>query len=146
MELPPEPNYKPNLQSDHDYIALSLRHLNSNTCQQELINKECVVCGFVQNQWDYYQLPCLHYAHTRCMRHWIYAKQALECPWCQNLTPQKKYCDQCKNWGDHMTYTESCPIMQQFLITDCMEIIDNMLYSTKPTKKKSKVRNNKKRP
>lgn len=144
MELPPEPNCQPAFQSNHDLIAMSLRHVDSKTCQQELIDKECVVCGFIQNEWDYYQLPCLHYAHTRCMRHWIFTKQALECPWCQNLTPQTQYCKECKKWDNHRAYTEECPIMQQFMMEDFMEL-DDMLYSICQSKKKSRSRNKKKK-
>jgi hypothetical protein len=60
MELPPEP---PGLDSlDHLFYESQLRHVSAKDDQRELRDKECVVCGLVQNQWDYYQLPCLHYA------------------------------------------------------------------------------------
>ena len=70
------------------------------------------------------------------MRHWIFAKQALECPWCQNLTPQTQYCRECQKWGDHTEATEQCPIMQESVITDHMEILSYISRSR--TKKKSR--------
>ncbi len=96
-------------------IEKQLRSVSSQTCQKELVDKECVVCGFIQTQWNHYQLPCLHYAHTRCMRQWIATKKALSCPWCQDSTPKTKYCEQCKQWTDHAECDEKCPHMAQFL-------------------------------
>jgi hypothetical protein len=80
------------------------------------------------------------------MRHWIFTKQALECPWCQNLTPQTQYCSECKKWDNHIAATEDCPLMQQELIFDYLnneELLDEILYSISRTKKKSKQQNNK---
>ena len=114
MELPAEPECNYDFKSCHDEIAQTLRHLNSETCKLELSDKECVVCGFKQSEWDHYQLPCLHYAHTRCMRHWIFIKQFLQCPWCQDSTPKTKYCSKCKKWSDHMDYADNCPRIDSY--------------------------------
>lgn len=90
-------------------IEMTLRHLYPRLNGSELVNKECVVCGLIQSEWDHYQLPCQHYAHTRCLRHWLYAKKHLECPWCQTLTPHKQYCTQCQSWGNHIESDTKCP-------------------------------------
>lgn len=118
MELPPEPKCPSHFKSCHDLLAFSLRYIGSNTNQQELLNKECVVCGLIENTWDHYQLPCQHYAHTRCMRHWLFTKQVVKCPWCQDSTPQTKYCRECQKWTDHLYLTEGCPIFKKFLIEE----------------------------
>ena len=55
MELSPEPKCPPGFKSCHDLLAFSLRYLNSQINQQELQNKECVVCGLIETKWDYYQ-------------------------------------------------------------------------------------------
>ncbi len=94
---------------------MQLRHINREKYGHEIIDRECVVCGLIQNEWDYYQLHCLHYAHTRCIRHWIVAKNKLSCPWCQENTPQgKQYCSKCKIWTNHTNGDDICPYMIQF--------------------------------
>ena len=77
----------------------------------ESCHHECVVCGEIQNQWECYQLPCLHYGHTRCLRKWIATKKKIYCPWCGVSTPQKKYCHKCQNWTNHCDQDyQICPI------------------------------------
>ena len=37
-------------------------------------------------------------------------------PWCQDSTPSKKYCVDCKIWGDHGSCDEAlCPIYKKFV-------------------------------
>src|ERR1043166_6061429 len=73
-------------------------------------DKECVVCGEIQNQWECYQLPCQHYGHSRCLRKWFNTKKSIWCPLCGDETPQRKYCYHCRSWGGHSALEESlCP-------------------------------------
>lgn len=86
----------------HDEYASTFRHIDATKNQNELLSKECVVCGMEESKWDHYQLPCLHYGHTRCVRHWIYTKQSFQCPLCRDSTPVSKYCKKCVKWTNHI--------------------------------------------
>ena len=90
--------------------------LRTDVKLKESTDQQCVVCGEIQNQWDCYQLPCLHYGHTRCLRKWINTKKEIYCPWCRDNTPQKKYCEECQTWGDHSDFEPNkCPDYIHFL-------------------------------
>jgi hypothetical protein len=58
---------------DQEILDL-IYYLRTSIELEESKDKECVVCGEIQNQWYCYQLPCLHYGHTRCLRKWISTK------------------------------------------------------------------------
>lgn len=103
---------------DMDYKLLAyMRHVKAG--KEELLGIECVVCGAKENKWDHYQLACKHYGHTRCIRKWLSLREKAECAWCMQSTPQKKYCKDCKKWGNHAKFDEKlCPTFIDFL-TEC---------------------------
>lgn len=79
----------------------------------EIRDKECVVCGLIRNEWDHYQYPCGHYGHSRCVRKWATTIHKVQCPWCRENMPDKKYCDECDEWG-HITFDElKCPAYKE---------------------------------
>lgn len=104
---------------DNDDDHLADMTLKTITPSIETFNKECAVCGFIQNEWTYHQYPCGHYGHTRCVRKWqktttkIYGRNTIQCPWCREQTPDKIYCKQCNCWTDHNDMEcDKCPVMQ----------------------------------
>ena len=122
MELPFE---------DDDYqLDMTLRH---SVPAIETHDKECVVCGLIQNEWEHYQYPCGHYGHSRCVRKWLHTTVKVQCPWCREQTPDKKYCHNCRIWSDHCDLEEdACPVIQD-VIRQMYELHDDMCY--KPPKK-----------
>jgi len=115
MELPYDAN-------DDDDECLTNMTLRTDVPSIETHTKECVVCGFIQNEWTYYQYPCGHYGHSRCVRKWFkttintHGNTTIQCPWCREQTPNKKYCKLCKAWTDHYDMDEiECPVMREFI-------------------------------
>ena len=83
------------------------------------IVRECK-CGCMNDRsdWDYYQLKCGHYFHTRCLRHWLSSKEKLNCPLCGDLpeTYESQFCSHCKRWGHFGDY--ECPTLLWQAIED----------------------------
>lgn len=133
MELLPYPE-KDHSNGSHDLIEYTLRLLKPDTDHIELLDKECVVCGLIESGWNHYQLPCLHYGHTRCVRHWICTKGGLQCPWCQDSTPKDEYCDTCKKWTQ---INHNCPLMSdEYEFAQNIDKIRNSDYHDQSKKSK----------
>ena len=102
---------------DNEYEIAKLCCLKSRIKLSDSKDKECVVCGDIQNNWEMYQLPCMHYGHTRCIRKWLSIKKKPECPWCRENTPKLKYCNTCVKWGDHGDFEgDECPLIQNIFM------------------------------
>lgn len=73
--------------------------------------RECrCSCGHDRGDWDYYQLRCQHYFHTRCLRAWLSKGGKLVCPICGDMEEsiKNRSCPVCDGWG-HEPMTKACP-------------------------------------
>ena len=78
--------------------------------------RECrCSCLHERGDWDYYQLKCGHYFHTRCLKHWLDHKGKLNCPLCGDIPEinNNQYCSHCKEWGHFGD--DVCPIIKEII-------------------------------
>lgn len=85
-------------------------------------------CMIETDEWDYHQLVCGHYFHTRCLRAWLTVKGVLNCPLCGDLpeTSESHYCVSCKEWGHRKWDDRVCPTHLK-KVNDEKERVRNMV-------------------
>ena len=76
----------------------------------------CHYCELIEppihkHRWDYYELPCGHFAHIRCYRVWCKTVDKVGCKTCGLLerVTENLNCYYCKNFGHD---ANSCPVNQ----------------------------------
>jgi hypothetical protein len=113
----------------NDYLDYEMFDNENDSCQlsksvkkEESLNKRCMYCNNIHDDWDMYKVSCGHYYHTRCFRkemnkqytykfkyHCLECKQNLEamCVGCDipiKMDSQDQFCKPClKKMYDFIT-------------------------------------------